>query len=64
VTPAAAGAGYWLSACNEDIFAAMLGEHVGEDDEPATVLVGIETDGGGWVQALIAAGYQIYAINP
>jgi transposase len=41
----------------------MLGEHLGEDDE-VTVVVGIETDRGPWVQALIAAGYQIYAINP
>jgi transposase len=31
---------------------------------PAMVVVGIETDRGGWVQALVAAGYQIYAINP
>jgi len=43
---------------------AMIGEHIGDDDEPATVVVGIETDRGGWVQALVAAGYQIYAINP
>jgi transposase len=42
---------------------AMIGEHLGEDDE-ATVMVGIETDRGPWVQALIAAGYQVYAINP
>jgi transposase len=41
----------------------MIGEHLG-DDEPATVVVGIETDRGGWVQALVAAGYQIYAVNP
>ena len=27
-------------------------------------MVGIETERGPWVQALIAAGYQIYAINP
>jgi transposase len=43
---------------------ARIGEHVSEDDAPATVMVGIETDRGGWVQALVAAGYQIYAINP
>jgi transposase len=43
---------------------AMIGEHLGEDDDEATVVVGIETDRGPWVQALIAAGYQIYAINP
>jgi transposase len=28
------------------------------------VCVGIETDRGGWVQALVTAGYQVYAINP
>jgi transposase len=43
---------------------AMIGEHLGEDDEPVAVVVGIETARGPWVQALIAAGYQIYAINP
>jgi transposase len=36
--------------------------------EPAEVAgrvrIGIETDRGGWVQALVAAGYQVYAINP
>ncbi|WP_200216758.1 IS110 family transposase [Micromonospora coerulea] len=30
----------------------------------AQVRIGIETDRGPWVQALIAAGYQVYAINP
>ena len=28
------------------------------------VLVGIETERGPWVQALIAAGYVVYAVNP
>ncbi len=42
---------------------AMIGEHVGQDGE-ATVVVGIETDRGPWARSLIAAGYQIYAINP
>src|SRR5437588_7462240 len=32
--------------------------------EPEQVVVGIETDRGLLVQALLAAGYQIYAINP
>ena len=32
-------------------------DHLGDDDEPDQVLVGIETDRGPWVQALIAAGY-------
>lgn len=43
---------------------ALVGEHLGEDDEATAVMVGIETDRGPWVQALIAAGYQVYAINP
>jgi transposase len=33
-------------------------------DDPADVAVGIETDRGLWVHALVAAGYQVYAINP
>src|SRR5205823_2095754 len=41
----------------------MIGEVLGEDDE-TTVVVGIETERGPWVQALIAAGYQVYAVNP
>ncbi len=28
------------------------------------MVVGIETERGPWVQALLAAGYQVYAINP
>jgi transposase len=43
---------------------AMIGEHLGDEEDDATVVVGIETERGPWVQALIAAGYQIYAINP
>jgi transposase len=43
---------------------AMIGEHVGDDDESAQVVVGIETERGPWVQALVAAGYQVYPINP
>jgi len=42
---------------------AMVGQQLGEDDE-TVVVVGIETDRGPWVRALIAAGYQVYAINP
>jgi transposase len=33
-------------------------------EEPAQVLVGIETDRGLWVEALSAAGYQVFAVNP
>lgn len=43
---------------------ALIGRHVGDDDEPVEVVVGIETERGPWVQALLAAGYQVYAINP
>ena len=43
---------------------AMIGAHVDVEGEPAQVMVGIETDRGPWVQALIAAGYRVYAINP
>jgi transposase len=39
----------------------LLAHHA---DEPAAVVVGIETDRGLWVEALLAAGYQLYAINP
>jgi transposase len=47
---------------------ALIGEQLaelfGEDAEPDRVAIGIETDRGSWVQALIAAGYTVYAINP
>jgi len=43
---------------------ALLAEHLPGDAEPDQVVVGIETDRGPWVQALLAAGYQVYAINP
>jgi len=34
------------------------------DAGPRQVLIGIETDRGPWVQALVAAGYRVYPINP
>lgn len=43
---------------------AMIGEQLGDEIDQAEVLVGIETDRGPWVAALIAAGYTVYAINP
>ena len=43
---------------------AMIGEQLGEDADEAEVLVGIETDRGPWVAALLAAGYTVYAVNP
>lgn len=52
---------------------ALIGEQLGGDgrgdsgeldDGGVEVVVGIETDRGPWVQALIAAGYQVFAVNP
>ncbi len=43
---------------------ALIGDQLREDTEEAEVLVGIETDRGPWVAALIAAGYTVYAVNP
>jgi transposase len=42
-------------------FHALLAEHA---EEPQEVMVGIETDHGLWVAALVAAGYRVYAVNP
>lgn len=43
---------------------AMVAEHLGEGSDEAEVLVGIETERGPWVAALLAAGYTVYAVNP
>ncbi len=50
---------------------ALISEHMPvswaelEPGEAAgRVRIGVETDRGTWVQALLAAGYQVYAINP
>ena len=44
---------------------AMLHQLIGAHaTDPAEVIVGIETDRGLWVQALVAASYVVYAINP
>jgi transposase len=45
-------------------FHELVGEYLGEDAGPQEVAVGIETDRGPWVQALLAAGYAVYAVNP
>ena len=50
----------------------VVAEHLATDpdgietDVPTdgAVVVGIETDRGVWVSALLACGYQVYAINP
>ncbi|MGW2939042.1 IS110 family transposase [Streptomyces sp. NPDC001156] len=43
---------------------ALVARHGGGELEAGRVMVGIETDRGPWVQALIAAGYRVYGINP
>ena len=43
---------------------ALIADHLPDDAEPADVVVGIETDRGPWVQALLAAGYTVFAVNP
>ena len=42
-------------------FHELVGAHV---DEPAEVVIGIETDRGLFVAALVATGYQVFAVNP
>ena len=42
-------------------FHELVGNHV---DEPSEVVVGIETDRGLFVSALVGAGYQVFAVNP
>ncbi|WP_435827732.1 IS110 family transposase [Nonomuraea dietziae] len=44
---------------------AMIAERIGDAaDEDVEVLIGIETDRGPWVLALVAAGYTVFAVNP
>ncbi|WP_455685192.1 IS110 family RNA-guided transposase [Streptosporangium sandarakinum] len=43
---------------------AIVGELAGDDADDVEVLVGIETDRGPWVAALVAAGYTVLAVNP
>jgi len=45
----------------------IVGRHAGDGDgvsDDVTVVVGIETERGPWVQALVAAGYLVYPVNP
>jgi transposase len=44
-------------------FHELVAQHMG-DAESDHVAIGIETDRGPWVIALIAAGYRVFAINP
>jgi transposase len=50
---------------------ALIAQHLPEEwvdldagQAQARVKVGIETDRGAWVAALVAAGYEVFAINP
>ncbi len=45
----------------------LIARHAQDPDdrgEDAEVVIGIETDRGPWVAALVAAGYTVYAVNP
>src|SRR3954471_7713813 len=42
----------------------LIAGAVGPDAQPDQVSLGIETDRGPWVAALVAAGYRVFAINP
>src|ERR1017187_6462888 len=42
-------------------FHDLVGDHV---EEPGEVVIGIETDRGLFVTALVAAGYVVFAVNP
>ena len=42
----------------------LIAAHLGADGDPGQVVVAIETDRGLWVQALAAAGYQVFGLNP
>jgi hypothetical protein len=42
----------------------VIGQQLGEDAGDAEVVIGIETDRGPWVLAVVAAGYTVYGVNP
>ena len=42
----------------------LTGRCLGEGEQDAEVVVGIETGRGPWVAALIAAGYTVFPVNP
>jgi transposase len=47
-----------------ELLHGLIADHLGDAAGPEQVIVGIETDRGPWVQALIAAGYTVFAVNP
>jgi transposase len=42
----------------------LIGRFVSGDADEVEVVIGIETDRGPWVAALVAAGYTVYPVNP
>ncbi|MCP2246420.1 Transposase [Lentzea aerocolonigenes] len=42
----------------------LIAERIGSDVDPDQVLVGIETDRGPWVAALVASGCRVFVVNP
>ena len=48
------------------LHALIAGYLPGEQDDlpPGEVKVGIETERGPWVQALVAAGYEVFPVHP
>jgi len=42
----------------------LIGEHLAGEADRGQVAIGIETERGPWVAALIAAGYTVYAVSP
>lgn len=45
-------------------FGEIVGRFLAEDGRASDVLVCIETDRGPWVNALIAAGYRVFGVDP
>ena len=45
-------------------FHELVARFLPDNADPDQVLVCIETDRGPWVRALIAAGYQVFGVNP
>jgi transposase len=46
------------------LHALLAGQFGDTDPDEVEVVVGIETDRGPWVAALVAAGYLVFAVNP
>jgi hypothetical protein len=64
VTGSASGQTRCLVAAGMARLHEMIGQQLGEDAGDAEVVIGIETDRGPWVLALVGAGYTVYGVNP